>query len=129
MATTAVAKSKLADRLARLQASAATMREAAKVAAQRTTVFVFSAAGGGAVGYVDGWAERTGKKLTIGTSRLRIPLLASVGMGLAGALGYKAIGPEFADVALGLGSGGTAGELALAGRKMALTPPAPAPGG
>jgi hypothetical protein len=129
MATTAIAsRSKLADRLARLQNATQNMRAAAKVAAQRSTMFVFSAVGGGGVGALDGLSKRPGStlKLTIGTSNVRWPLLASLGIGLAGALGSSALGEQAADVALGLGSGGVAGELALSASKtMSMPPTAP----
>ncbi len=127
MASSLTRRSKLLDRYERLKGSVAGMRDAAKVAAARTTVFVFTAAGGGAAGYIDGWATKNGKKLTVGTSTVRWPMLAGIGAGLLGALGSKMVGEQFADVSLGLGGGLTAGELALAGQRAALA--APAPGG
>lgn len=130
MATAALpsgSRTKLAERLVRLQNSAANMREAAKVAAQRTTVFVFTGVGGAGVGALDGLSKRPGStlKLTIGTSKVRWPLLGSMAMGLLGALGSKAIGDQAADVALGLGGGGVAGEAALAMSASMSAPPAP----
>jgi hypothetical protein len=127
MATQALAPSKMRDRLARLQSQAINMREAAKVAAARVTVFVFSGLGGLAAGYLDWWAERTGRKLTIGTSTVRWPMLIGIGVGLVGALAPKLVGEQLADVALGGGSGMVAGELALSGRRAGLTAPAPSP--
>lgn len=126
MATAIASRTKLADRLARLQNAASNMREAAKVAAARTTTFVFTAVGGGAVGALDGMSKRPGStlKLTIGNSKVRWPLLASLGLGLAGALGSKALGEQAADVALGLGGGGVAGELALSASATMSQPPA-----
>lgn len=126
MATAIASRSKLADRLARLQNATANMREAAKVAAQRTTIFVFTGVGGAGVGALDGLSKRPGStlKLTIGSSKVRWPLLASLGFGLAGALGSKALGEQAADVALGLGSGGVAGEAALAMSASMAMPPA-----
>lgn len=105
------------------------MREAAKVAAQRTTVFAFTAAGGGGVGVLDGLSKRPGStlKLTVGASKVRWPMLGSLGLGLVGALGTKAIGDQAADVALGLGGGGVAGELALAASESFRVPPPAGP--
>jgi hypothetical protein len=103
------------------------MRESAKIAAARGTTFLFAGAGGYGVGYIDGWAERTNKKLTIGTSTVRWPMAVSLVLGGVGALAPKLLGDQAADVAMGLGAGGVAGELALTGRRSGLTPPPPPP--
>lgn len=126
MATSLASRSKAVERYERLKNSVANMRDAAKVVAQRGTILVFTGVGGGAVGALDGLSKRPGStlKLTIGKSNVRWPLLASLGVGLLGVVGNKALGDQAADAALGLGAGGVAGEAALSLSASMSQPPA-----
>jgi len=124
-AVSTISRGKAIARLQRLQGSLRSIRDQAKVAAGRAVVVGATLGGAWAGGYIDGWAERTGKDVTIGDSTVTYSLAGGIGTAVAGALFSKQIGEQAADVLMGLGSGVAASEIAKSGRAAGLKPPAP----
>lgn len=107
------------------KASLSKLREAAEVAVQRSTIAVAAPVAGYANGYVHGWAERTGKDLTIGDSDFTYNAAAGVALAVGGAIGSKMLGETVANAALGVGAGILASEASVLGYKSGIKPPAP----
>ena len=124
MSTAAIAtgsKTQLLARLKSARSSLANIRAAAEEGVQRGIIASASAGGGYVTGRAIGWAEKNGKDITLGNSRITYALPTGAALAVLGAFGNKLLGKTLADAALGLGSGAVAGELALHGYRAALT--------
>lgn len=120
MATTAVAQSSKTNLLAslkRARSSLANIRAEAERGMGRVIIGATAPAAGYGVGYLHGWAERTGKDLTIGDTPVTWTAAAGIGMTLLGAFGSTVLGDMTANAALGLGAGAVTAEAALLGYK------------
>lgn len=113
-------KSSLLARLKSAKGSLANLREAAERGVQRSIIAGSAAAGGYLTGTAIGYAEREGKDIKLGESSVTYALPVGAALAIAGAFGTKLLGTTLADVALGLGTGAVAGELAMHGYQAAV---------
>lgn len=96
------------------------IKEAAEEGAMRTTIVAGNLGGAAVTGFVLGRAERDGKKLTIGTSKLKWTTVVNGGLAVAGAFAPRLVGHTTANLVLGLGGGGLAVEVGMWGREQGL---------
>lgn len=120
-----IPKGKVVPRLRRALGSLASLREQAKLAASRAVVVGSTLGGAWLGGYIQGWAQRTGRDVTIGDSTVTYSLAGGITAAFLGAFLSRQIGEQAADVLMGVGTGLASAEIATNGFAAGLKPPAP----
>lgn len=119
----ATSKTRLVAALKSARGSLVNLRAAAEQTMSRLTIGVSAPVAGYANGYLHGWAERTGKKLTIGETEFTYSAAAGLVAVVAGAAGTKILGEGLANASLGIGAGVLASESSMLGYKSGVKPP------